>query len=308
MKNLISVQTVLLAVAGLLISFPTNIYAQSNYETSLEKVLALPLDSAQHGIIVYYAEGGEDRAQELGQVLDEALQFFSDSLKVDLDFRLALLREEHWKELTNSPYAIPHVRYENSKAIAFLPLDQDGVVYDLMMSLKERITPELRQKVANTGLSYEEFSAKMVDLIGFHEIGHPYADVYGIGKPARWFNEFVANYFLYAFLRTNYPEDARIWDLSTQVILNDYDPKHRTLEDFEKYYSGVGADNYGWYQANFERKANDLFEERGFSFIRELKANFPNEEGKLSNEVIINRLEKMAPGFKEWSNVFEEKP
>lgn len=279
-----------------------------NFKTAIETIQSLPLDSAQHGIIVHYSEGGEDRAQELGQVLNEALQFFSDSLKVDLDFRLALLREEHWKEITNYPYAIPHVSYEDSKAIAFQPLDQDGVVYDLMMSLKERITPELRQKVDNTGLSYEEFSAKMVDLIGFHEIGHPYADVYGIGQPARWFNEFVANYFLYAFLHTKYPDDARIWDLSTEVILDDYDPKHRTLEDFEEYYVRVGADNYGWYQANFESKANDLFEERGFSFIRELKANFPKGEGKLSNEVIINRLDKMAPGFEEWSNVFEEKP
>ena len=79
------------------------------------------------------------------------------------------------------------------------------------------------------------------------------------------------------------------------------------MEDFEKYYSGVGPDNYGWYQANFESKANDLFEERGFSFIRDLKENFPAGEGKLPNEVIINRLEKIAPGFKEWAKVFKEK-
>lgn len=307
MKKSISIKRIVLAIAALVILFPANIYAQADYQESVEKVRTLPLDSARHGIIVHFPEDGEERARELGPVLGEALEFFADSLGVDLDFRLALLKEEHWKELTNSPYAIPYVRSEGSSAIAFLPLDQDGVVYDLMISLKDRISPDLREEVAETGLSYEEFSGKMVDLIGFHEIGHPYSSLYGIGRPALWFNEFVANYFLYAFLRTHYPEDAHIWDLSTQVILNDYDPEYKTLEDFEKYYVRVGADNYGWYQANFESKANDLYEERGFSFIRELKENFPEGEGELSKEVILARLEKMEPGFKEWAKVFEAK-
>ncbi len=307
MQKSISFIKLLLAVTVFSFLFPVNIFAQTNYHNSLEKVRTLPLDSASHGIIVHFPEGGEERARELGPMLGEALEFFSDSLKVDLDFRLALLREEHWKEITNYPYAIPHVSSENSRAIAFLPLDQDGVVYDMMISFKDRISSDLSEEVTETGFSYEGFSNKMVDLIGFHEIGHPYANVYGIGQPARWFNEFVANYFLYAFLRTNYPKDAQIWDLSTKIILDDYEPNYRTLEDFEEHYVGVGADNYGWYQANFESKANDLYEERGFSFIRELKENFPEGEGKLPNEVILARLEKMERGFKEWATTFEEK-
>lgn len=308
MKNAISFKNILFAITTLIILFPAGIFAQEEYYERLEKVRTLPLDSAAHGIVVHYPEGGEERARELGPMLGEALEFFSDSLGVDLDFRLALLKEEHWKELTEAPYAIPHVKSADSQAIAFLPLEQDGVVYDLMISLKERISPNLMKKVVETGLTYEEFARKMVDLIGFHEIGHPYAGIYGIGSPSSWFNEFVANYFLYAFLRPNYPKDAHIWDLSTRIILDDYEPKYRTLEDFEKYYVRVGADNYGWYQANFESKANDLYEERGFSFLRELKENFPEGEGKLSNEVILARLEKIAPGFKKWAKIFEEKP
>ncbi len=297
----------LFAITILIILFPAGIFAQEEYYERLENVRTLPLDSAMHGIVVHYPEDGEDRAGELGPVLNEALQFFSDSLNVELDFRLALLKEEHWKELTDAPYAIPHVKSADSQAIAFLPLEQDGVVYDLMISLKERISPDLMKKVIETGLTYEEFAQKMVDLIGFHEIGHPYADIYGIGSPSLWFREFVANYFLYAFLRPNYPKDAHIWDLSTKVILDDYEPKFRTLQDFEKYYVRVGADNYGWYQANFERRANDLFEEQGFSFIRELKENFPEGEGRLPHEVILERLEKIAPGFRDWAEVFKEK-
>ncbi len=306
MQNFNTIKRRLFLIITLIVLFPSGMYPQDEYSERMEKVQKLPLDSAQHGIMVYFPEGGEERAGELGPVLKEALDSFADSLNVDLDFRLALLEEEHWRELTAAPYAIPHVRYNDTKAIAFLPLEQDGVVYDLMISLQDRISPDLKKKVAETGMTYEEFSKKMVDLIGFHEIGHPYQNAYGIGKPALWFNEFVANYFLYSFLEPNYPNDANIWDLSTKILGN-YDPKHRTLEDFEQYYVRVGADNYGWYQANFESKAIDLYEKRGFSFLRELKENFPAGEGKLSNEVIINRLEKMEPGFKEWVKVFEER-
>lgn len=245
-----------------------------NYKTSMETLRSLPLDSAQHGIMVHFPKGGEERARELGPMLSEALEFFADSLQVDLDFRLALLKEEHWRELTNYPYAIPHVSYTDSRAIAFLPLEQDGVVYNMMISLKDRISPDLMEKVAESDLTYEEFARSMVDLIGFHEIGHPYTDVYGIGSAALWFNEFVANYFLYAFLRPHYPKDADIWDLSTKIILDDYEPKYRTLKDFEKYYVRVGADNYGWYQANFESKANDLYEERAL-FYKRTKRKLP---------------------------------
>lgn len=47
---------------------------------------------------------------------------------------------------------------------------------------------------------------------------------------------------------------------------------------------------------------------KGFFFLRLLKENFPQGEGKFSNEVILARLEKIAPGFKEWSKIFQEKP
>lgn len=277
------------------------------YQKSIETVKSLSLDSAHHGITVYFSEQGEDRAKELGPKLSEAIEFYADSLQVSLNFRLALLTENDWEQFEGSgPYGLPHVRFRDSLALAFLPLEGGGVVYDFIHSLESEVSPELRTEVAETGLSWGEFSGRIVDLIGFHEVGHPYLDYYGIGSPARWFNEFKANYFLYSYLRTQHPEEAYIWDLSTRVILDGYQPEYTTLEDFEKYYSGVGAANYGWYQAKFESMANELFEERGFSFIKELKDTFPKEEGNLSNEEIIERLEKIAPGFKTWANSFKE--
>ncbi len=99
-------------ITSLLFFFSANMFAQTdNYQTRLEKIRNLPLDSAHNGIMVHFPEGGAERAGELGPVLNEALQFFSDSLSVDIDFRLALLKEKHWKELTNSSYAIPHVGF-----------------------------------------------------------------------------------------------------------------------------------------------------------------------------------------------------
>ena len=41
----------------------------------------------------------------------------------------------------------------------------------------------------------------MTDVIGLHELGHPYVTSYGINAHA-WFNEFLASYFGYVFLQT----------------------------------------------------------------------------------------------------------
>lgn len=309
MKKIVQLYSLVILSLALLLFSPDRTCAQESgkKKSAIEAIRALPLDSARYGIMVHFSEEGAESARELGPMVAEALQFYRDSLGIDLDFRLALLDEKSWKQFSRYPYGLPFVNYDSSPAVAVLPAKPDGAVHDLLVDLEDDVSADLRKQVENTGYSWKEFSAKVVNLIIFHEIGHPYANSYGIAKPAKWFNEFVASYFAYTFMYAAYPEYAHIWKLSGDVILQGHEPTHRTLKEFEELYARVGVPDYGWYQSAFEKRANPLVEKRGVSFIREMKEAFPEGTGDLSNEEIIAKLEKIAPGFKEWSKIFEEK-
>lgn len=273
-------------------------------QTILAKVETLPVDSSQHGVMAYYSPGGENKAAELGPILNDALLYFNENLNKSLEFRIALLNEDHWGQMRNSPFGLPYV-YGESPAVAVFPAESGGSVYEFFLTLEEDIPQSLKEEVASLGYSWEEFAGKVVDFIGFHEIGHPYAEAYGIGRSARWLNEFVASYFAYLYMYNNSPEMAKIWKLSGDIVLEVYTPKYKSLEKFNELYSRVGVPNYGWYQSAIEKRANKVVEEKGISFLDDLKKQFPEDVGDLPNEEILNRLEKIDPGFKEWSKIFE---
>lgn len=309
MKKIIQFYSIIvISLAPLLFSSDFAFAQESSKKiNAIEAIRAFPLDSTRYGIMVHFTEEGKENAQKLGPMVAEALQYYRDSLGVDLDFRLALLDEKSWKEYTNYPYGLPFVNYDSSPAVAVLPEKPEGAVYELLLGLEDEVSADLRKQVENTGYNWKDFSAKVVNLIIFHEIGHPYANTYGIAKPAKWLNEFVASYFAYTFIYAAYPESAHIWKLSGDAIFQGHEPTHRTLKEFEELYDRVGVPDYGWYQSAFEKRANPLVEKRGVSFIRDLKEAFPEGTGNLTNGEIIAKLEKIESGFKEWSKIFEEK-
>lgn len=272
----------------------------------IERIRALDVDSLHQGVVVYYASGYEERAQELGPMVAEATAFFEDSLGVALDFRLALLEEPQWREVAPSPYpyGLPFVS-GTAPAVAALPAGGGGAVYEATLPLEEEVPEPTRRRLAATGHAWEEAVRTMIDLIVFHEIGHAYADAYGIGRPARWFNEFIASYFSYAFMHSRRPEAAELWDVMAEAIAGAHDPAHRTLEEFEELYAGVGAGDYGWYQSAFELRANRVFEEQGLAFLREVKEAYPAGTEPASPYQVMSELEAMAPGFEEWAAIFE---
>lgn len=278
----------------------------SQGQSMLDKLRTLPVDTGDYSIKVYYSPGGEKKAAELGPMLNDALLYFNRNLNTRLDLRLALLNEDHWRQVRKTPYGLPFVDSSTSPAVAVLPVTSGGSVYEFLLDLEENVSQTLKEEVASLGYSWEAFSAKVVDLVAFHEIGHPYAKAYGIGLPTLWLNEFVANYFAYLYMYKNAPEMAKVWKLSGDIIYDGHTPKHKTLEEFNELYSGVGVPNYAWYQAAFEKKANPLVEEKGVSFLHDLKQKFPEDVGNISNEEILNRLEEISPGFKEWARIFEK--
>jgi hypothetical protein len=138
----------------------------------------------------------------------------------------------------------------------------------------------------------------------YHELGHIYTAVYGISPPNQWVNELLANYLSTAYTAEQpaAPQFEKFLGMLSAASIKGPRPRHTTLEDFERLYSGVGFDNYAWYQQQITRRAKDVYKTKKLDFLKEVKAAFPsNETRPLGVEVSLERLERIAPGFLDWA-------
>lgn len=267
----------------------------------LHRVQALNTPSHTNRITVYYTEGHQEKALRLRSLVEEAMRFYADSLGVQAPLSLALLTRDHWERIgVPQPYGIPGVA--GSPPVAFLPATDDNVAASDALSIRAGVSPAALRLVEASGHSYEEGARRYVDLVGLHELGHTYTRAFGIRPSHRWLNELLATYVAYAFLRQRHPAQAQLWEGILQGYVDAVRPRHTSLEDFNRLYFGVGAQNYVWYQARFQEMVRRAYEAKGLHFLREVRAAFPEgEAAPPSMETALERLERIQPGFRAWA-------
>jgi hypothetical protein len=268
----------------------------------LREVRAAGLQSATDRLTVYYDRGHQAKALRLRTLIQDALQFFADSLGVAPELSIAVLERPTWERLIKSgqPYGIPGV--EGSPPVAFLPATDDNLAADDARSLEGAISDSARRLVAAAGYTWTEASKRYVDVVGLHELGHAFAEAYGIRVRSMWFNEWLATYFCYAYLKAAQPRTANLWEGVLQGYRDAVRPEHRTLEAFDRLYFGVGAQNYVWYQARFQQQIERVHATQGVTFLRTLRRAFPRGAAPFgSPDELLHRLEELSPGFKQWA-------
>jgi hypothetical protein len=159
-------------------------------------------------------------------------------------------------------------------------------------------------KLESHDLTYDDAARMMVDVIGFHELGHVYSRAYELATHRKWSNEMAASYFAYAYMDAKHPELRAVFEGVTQTSVDTVDPRFTSFEDFERIYTGVGAENYGWYQAMFIKRISAIYPEHGLSFLEKAKASLESDR-KLTDEELLARLEDTAPGFIQWAEEVE---
>ncbi len=88
--------------------------------------------------------------------------------------------------------------------------------------------------------------------------------------------------------------------------------KHKSLEDFGKYYSRIGPLNNSIYQAKFEQLAVKIFNKRGWDFMFEYMENFTQEISPPPDrnhllELTVADFQKMEPEiFNEWNEEMKQ--
>lgn len=301
MKSLVVLYSLLAIVA----SPATAVTQQADYRGRAQQ---LGLESLPGRVPSYYSSGARERAAALQKMLREAVAFFEARIGVAPDLALAVLNESDWARLRPLPYGIPWV--SSAPYVAVLPADLErSVIVRGFSNVREKASAGTLRAMEDAGLPVAQAPYRLNDLIGYHEVGHVVIDAYGLSQTQRWFNEMLATFAAYAFMRERHPEVARGWDALMRFNVEAYPPEFRSLDVFEKRYDDMPQETYAWFQGMFHTRLAEVYEKRGLEFLKDLRAAGVVAGAKYDTaSELIARLEKVVPGFKRWATLVEGGP
>lgn len=272
----------------------------------LARVQALALDSLDTAIQTYYSAGARERAEELQEWLRTADLFFRDRLGVSPRFRLAVLDEEDWAEISAIPYGVPFFSPE-PHVIVLPAVPEAAAVTQIYTAARVALPAHAAQDLADIGVTYEEAVLQVLDLIGFHEVGHVYINAFGFNgtNTARWLEELLATYAAYSFLAVSDPDAITAWDALSEAVIAFVEPVSRSLDDFTSAnVRALGPATYGWFQSHFNlRDAVVVVERPEGSWLPELvAAGLAENTQTMATSELLARLDATLPGFTEWAS------
>jgi hypothetical protein len=277
----------------------------------LKRLQKLGLPGFEKPVPTYYSEGAKSRAEKLAVDITAMNGFYQTNLGVQPRVSLAVLSSNDWMQVNpDMPYGMPY----NAGALVAMPA-QGGMVFDSFMRGKASIPADILEKIRLNNTTFEAIAEKEVEWIGFHELGHAIVRAYNIDPRCYWLNELLANYCAIAFV-SQAGNEWKILDLieappPPKATPQPKRPKNTTLADFEEPYLKV--DDYLWYQGMFCERAKAVCDQRGVGFLKDVKREFPadsthasGEQSKIAPGEALLRLDKIAPGFVKWAEVFQE--
>lgn len=240
---------------------------------------------------VYASAGTEQRAQTIAMRCRNAHNFLGSTFEFEPQMRVLVLAPEHWDEYADFPvYGMPHYTDERTLAVA----GQDNGFWQSMTPPAEALPLEAAQAV-QAAYSQPDGSINLspfFDLLVVHELGHLFQFQAKCQFPRLWLAELFCNICLHAYTVAVEPEQLPALETFPQMVANlgVADLRYRSLEDFERLYTDVGAQNYGWYQCRFHVAAKHIYEAGGVEALQRLWKAFLQSDEKLSDEQLAARL------------------
>ena len=263
----------------------------SSAQSTLEKVKALDLNTINDNITTYYSTGYENQAEATLNLISKSVGFFEEHFEVSQSFSITVIDSVNWGKITSIPYGLPFV--SGPPYIVCIPANSENVLSNIIARTIGGY--ELQDKY---GMTNNEITDLFVSLIGFHELGHIYAHSYGATFPNKWTFEFAATYFAYFYLDRNFPKERDIWIEVSNIIIKEIQPHYTSLKDFEMKYSGVGIENYTWYQVAFLLQVEKLFNKQGKDFLTRLRNH---AWSSASTTEYIDEMNEIGVGFNQWA-------
>lgn len=230
-------------------------------------------DTLRGKIPVLYSKNYKVRAKAVQALVEECAEFYKPLFpKIKFDLHIMVLTQDDWNKIhltSLSSYGMPNCIPEISK---------------LFIAADKKAVGELFGETDNTPDTHlSEF-----DCIALHELGHAFLQSFNklyTGK--LWADEFLASYFAICFF-----EQHNEYPGLPQVGETGYIPKYKTLTDFEQLYSNMEAQNYGWYQAQFQNLGNELYPKFRTGLLEIFIDNYSETGKKLSP---LDLLKQIAP-------------
>jgi hypothetical protein len=275
--------------------------AASSPPEAVERLREIGIEPAGGAVPAYASAGHEARGQALGADVAAALDFLEASFGVRPPVVVAVLHADDWGRVTPAPYGLPHF-HQGAPNVVVLGATHENEAAEDLRGRHDHASAEDRQRVRRAGLSWDEASGRLLDLVAYHELGHLYTHALGIAPHRRWFSEMLATYFGYAFMRSERPEDTLVWEGVLGALASSPQPAHTSLADFEELYVRVGVPNYQDYQAAFHTRVAEVYDAQGLGFIERVREALPAGSGeRLSTDALLARLERIQPGFQAWA-------
>jgi hypothetical protein len=270
----------------------------------MDGIKSLGLRSIPGSMPTFYSPHGEARAQYLRSLLGSEIAYYADQFHVSFGpVALAVLDAPQWPTVAgDEPFGMPSVDGTNP-AVVVMPVSWDEVTWMVVPKRKE-VPPAMLRKALASGKRWDQVKFEGCDGIGTHEIGHFIIRQLGIDPQTHWFNEFLASYVGYAYLKAKDPGQALSNEIFWTVGLNKSPHPFTKLDDFETKYDELQQKypgNYGWYQLAFDQRVIEVYRKLGMDYLREVRKEFPTGTPTLNNSQILDKLERISPGWNAWA-------
>jgi hypothetical protein len=101
-----------------------------------------------------------------------------------------------------------------------------------------------------------------------------------------------------------------MWDAVSADIVHGLRPSTRRLDDFNRQSAGLGIETYGWFQSNFNvGAAVVLAQMKDADWFSRLRAvGLDKDSISLTTPELIDRLDRITPGLRQWAETLQAAP
>jgi hypothetical protein len=270
----------------------------------MDSIKSLGLESIPGSMPTFYSPHAKARAKYLQGLLAGEIAYYTEVFQVPLSpMTMAVLNSQQWPIVAGrEPYGMPSV--DGTKPAVFvMPVSWDEVTW-MVIPRREEVPPAMLRKALANGKKWDQLKFEGCDGIGTHEIGHSIIRQLGIDPQTKWYNEFLASYTGYAYLKAKEPAQALSNEIFWTVGLDNSPHPFTKLDDFESKYDQLQQEypgNYGWYQLALDQRVVEIYAQRGVDYLREVRKEFPAGAPTLDSAQLLNRLDRISPGWKVWA-------
>ncbi|RNC91892.1 MAG: hypothetical protein ED555_01905 [Allomuricauda sp.] len=243
---------------------------------------------------VLHSNGHEVEAEKQASLISDAYQFLSEIMGPKSEFCILVVAIEDWAK--NAYMPVPGLP-EYYKGNIIVGAGQNAMADDYAQMLGS-FPPEM------TSTLYEIYKDEkgnldmklFFDKLAIHELTHNFQDPnnqagYSI---SRWLEEIHANMGLYAYYKSNRPNELKY--ITTLVDFSVENPppsaQFTSLQDFDTNYYSMSPGDYGMYQMKFTKAAEKIIDSLGNDMLKPLNDFIVKYDESYKDKMSFSELSK----------------